>query len=98
AFASGSSSAAQAYVPDITPPAERARGMGTIGAAFGIGFVLGPMIGGLADHYLGHRAPGLIAAGLSVINFFSAGAILRESLAAEHRRERPLFHLGPMRE
>src|SRR5207302_695351 len=62
-FASGNISVAQAYVADITPPAERARGMGTIGAAFGIGFVLGPMIGGLADHYLGHRAPGLIAAG-----------------------------------
>src|SRR3989454_890037 len=61
-FASGNISAAQAYVADITSPAERARGMGTIGAAFGIGFVLGPMIGGLADHYLGHLAPGIIAA------------------------------------
>src|SRR2546427_5144648 len=46
----------RSYVADITSPAERARGMGTIGAAFGIGFVLGPMIGGLADHYLGHRS------------------------------------------
>ena len=97
-FASGNISAAQAYVADITPPAERARGMGTIGAAFGIGFVLGPMIGGLADHYLGHLAPGLIAAGLSLVNFVSASAILRESLAAEHRRERPLFDLGHMSE
>ena len=97
-FASGNISAAHAYVADITPPAERARGMGTIGAAFGIGFVLGPMIGGLADHYLGHRAPGLIAAGLSVINFFSAGAILRESLAAEHRTRRPVFDFAHMRE
>ena len=97
-FASGNISVAQAYVADITPPAERARGMGTIGAAFGIGFVLGPMIGGLADHYLGHRAPGLIAAGLSLINFVSASVILRESLAAEHRRERPLFDLGHMSE
>ena len=97
-FASGNISAAQAYVADITPPAERARGMGTIGAAFGIGFVLGPMIGGLADHYLGHLAPGLIAAGLSLVNFVSASLILRESLAAEHRRERPLFDLGHMSE
>ena len=97
-FASGNISAAQAYVADITSPAERARGMGTIGAAFGIGFVLGPMIGGLADHYLGHLAPGLIAAGLSLVNFVSASLILRESLAAEHRRERPLFDLGHMSE
>src|SRR5438128_2416712 len=92
-FASGNISAAQAYVADITSPAERARGMGTIGAAFGIGFVLGPMIGGLADHYPGH-----LAAGLSLVNFVSASLILRESLAAEHRRERPLFDLGHMSE
>src|SRR2546428_1036068 len=97
-FASGNISAAQAYVADITPPAERARGMGTIGAAFGIGFVLGPMIGGLADHYLGHLAPGLIAAGLSLINFASASVILPESLAAEHRTVRPVFDFGHMGE
>src|SRR5213596_3848238 len=97
-FASGNISAAQAYVADITLPADRARGMGTIGAAFGIGFVLGPMIGGLADHYLGHLAPGLIAAGLSLVNFLSAGAILRESLATEHRTVRPLLDFGHMRE
>ena len=95
-FASGNISAAQAYVADITPPAERARGMGTIGAAFGLGFVLGPMIGGLADHYLGHLAPGLIAAGLSLINFVSASVILRESLAEHHRTTRPLFDFGHM--
>src|SRR5437762_12596377 len=61
-FASGNISAAQAYVAARTSPASRARGAGNTGAAFGLGFVLGPMIGGLADHYLGHRAPGLIAA------------------------------------
>ncbi|HMJ57650.1 MAG TPA: MFS transporter [Gemmatimonadales bacterium] len=95
-FASGNISAAQAYVADITTPAERSRGMGMIGAAFGIGFVLGPLIGGVSNEYIGHRAPGLIAAGLSILNFFSASAILRESLAVEHRRARPLFDFGHM--
>ena len=93
-FASGNIAAAQAYVADVTPPVDRARGMGLIGAAFGTGFVLGPMIGGLADHFGGHRAPGLIAAGLSLVNLVSAGAILRESLAVEHRTTRPLFDFG----
>jgi MFS family permease len=95
-FASGNVAAAQAYVADITPPAERARGMGVIGAAFGIGFVAGPIIGGLAAHYGGRLAPGLVAAGLSLVNFVSARAILVESLAAEHRRTRPLFDLAHM--
>jgi MFS family permease len=70
--------------------------MGIIGAAFGLGFVFGPMIGGLADHYLGHLAPGLIAAGLSVANFALASVILQESLAVEHRTARPLFDLRHM--
>src|SRR2546429_3249388 len=69
--------------------------MGILGAAFGIGFVLGPMIGGLADHYFGHLAPGLIAAGLSLINFISAGGVLRESPAGQHPPARPLFDFRP---
>jgi len=50
-FASGNISAAQAYMADITTPAERSRGMGVVGAAFGIGFSLGPAIGGFALAY-----------------------------------------------
>ncbi|MDP9348309.1 MAG: MFS transporter, partial [Gemmatimonadota bacterium] len=42
---------AQAYIADVTPPEERARGMGMIGAAFGLGFVFGPAIGGLLSHF-----------------------------------------------
>src|SRR5205823_12591692 len=71
-FAGGNISAAQAYMADITTPAERSRGMGSAGAAFGIGFTAGPAVGGLADHYLGHAAPGLIAVALSLANFISA--------------------------
>src|SRR5437667_9262903 len=96
-FAGGNISAAQAYIADITTPVERSRGMGIIGAAFGLGFILGPAVGGLSAHYLGPAAPGLVAAGLSLANFVSAYAILPESLRAEHRSERgtwDLSHIG----
>jgi DHA1 family tetracycline resistance protein-like MFS transporter len=93
-FAGGNISAAQAYIADITSPAERSRGMGIIGAAFGIGFSLGPAIGGFAAHYAGPTAPGLVAVGLSLANFVSAYFILPESLSHEHRVRRPLFDLG----
>src|SRR5882724_1975951 len=96
-FAGGNISAAQAYIADITSPAERSRGMGVIGAAFGLGFIVGPAVGGLSAHYLGHAAPGLVAAGLSLVNFVSAYFVLPESLKAEHRTERELWdfsHIG----
>ena len=60
-FAGGNISVAQAYMADISTPAERSRAMGIVGAAFGIGFSAGPAVGGLADHFLGHAAPGLVA-------------------------------------
>src|SRR5436309_5012510 len=96
-FAGGNISAAQAYVADITTPAERSRGMGIIGAAFGLGFIIGPALGGLSAHYLGPAAPGLVAAVLSLANFVSAYLVLPESLEAEHRSERALWdfsHIG----
>ena len=96
-FAGGNISVAQAYMADITTPAERSRGMGIVGAAFGIGFSAGPALGGLADHLLGHTAPGLVAVVLSLANFISAYFILPESLTPEHRVRRAVFdlrHLG----
>ena len=92
-FAGGNISVAQAYMADITTRAERSRGMGIVGAAFGIGFSAGPAIGGLADHFLGHRWPGLVGVGLSLANFVSAYFILPESLKQELRVKRPLFDL-----
>jgi len=97
-FAGGNISAAQAYIADVTSPAERSRGMGMLGAAFGLGFTLGPLVGGVAQHFGGHTAPGLVAATLSIANFVSAYFILPESLAPEHRTRRPLFDLGHMGE
>jgi multidrug resistance protein len=96
-FAGGNISAAQAYVADITTPSERSRGMGIIGAAFGLGFIIGPAVGGLSAHYLGPAAPGLVAAGLSLANFVSAYFVLPESLRDEHRAVREIWdfsHLG----
>ena len=84
---------AQAYVSDVTPSDQRAKGMGMIGAAFGIGFTFGPMIGGvsagLGEHFLGSvwgfRLPGLVAAGFSLLAFVWAWVRLEESLPVEAR-------------
>jgi MFS family permease len=76
-------SAAQAYIADVTPPEKRAGGMALIGAAFGIGFVLGPVLGGLTSKYLGLLAPGLVAAGICGVNALWALFHLPESLAVE---------------
>jgi DHA1 family tetracycline resistance protein-like MFS transporter len=92
-FAGGNISVAQAYMADISTPAERSRAMGIVGAAFGIGFSAGPAVGGLAYHFLGHAAPGLVAVALSLANFVSAYFILPESLKHEHRVKRSLFDL-----
>jgi len=93
-FAGGNISAAQAYMADISTPAERSRAMGMVGAAFGIGFSLGPAIAGFSDHFFGPAAPGLIAVGLSLANFVSAYFTLPESLAPEQRVKRGLLAVG----
>ena len=83
---------AQAFIADRTTERERARGMGLIGAAFGLGFVFGPAIGGVLAHY-GHRAPGYAAALICGLNLLSAYVRLPESLPPERRREqRALTH------
>ncbi len=69
---------AQAYLADITPADRRPRAMGMIGAAFGLGFVVGPAIGGLSSR-LGDAAPGLIAATMTAINFVLTWRYLPES-------------------
>jgi multidrug resistance protein len=75
---------AQAFIADSTSEKDRARGMGLIGAAFGLGFVFGPAVGGLLAHY-GHAAPGLAATAICGLNFIGALWRLPESLAPEHR-------------
>jgi len=75
----GNISAAQAYVADVTRPGERAKGMGMLGAAFGIGFAIGPAMGGLLSHHLGPAAPAWAAAGMSVIAALMSYARLQET-------------------
>jgi MFS transporter, DHA1 family, tetracycline resistance protein len=79
---------AQAFIADITTEKDRARGMGLIGAAFGLGFVFGPAIGGLLAHY-GHAAPGLAASAICGLNLTVAFRRLPESLSPTQRKLRP---------
>ncbi len=82
--ASASMAAASAYIADITPPEKRAGAYGMLSAAFGIGFIVGPMLGGLLGQF--HpRLPFWVAAGLSFLNAAYGWLILPESLAGENR-------------
>jgi DHA1 family tetracycline resistance protein-like MFS transporter len=74
-----------AYISDISTPEKRAQNFGMIGAAFGLGFIIGPVIGGLLGAY-GPRVPFLAAASLALLNWLYGLIILPESLAPEHRR------------
>jgi DHA1 family tetracycline resistance protein-like MFS transporter len=84
-IAGASFTPAYAYVTDVSPPEKRAQSFGMISAAFGVGFILGPALGGLLGG-LGPRAPFFAAASLSLANFFYGAFVLRESLAPERRR------------
>lgn len=77
---------ASAYIADVSPPEKRAQNFGLIGAAFGLGFIIGPVIGGVFAQY-GIRVPFMIAAGLSLINWLYGYFILPESLKLENRRK-----------
>jgi len=81
----GNISTAQAYIADVTPPEQRARGMGLIGAAFGLGFIFGPALGGLLSQ-ISLGAPFFFAAGLAAANATAVYFRLPETLTAEQRR------------
>jgi MFS family permease len=72
-------SVASAYIADVTLPDKRSRGMGFIGMAFGLGFILGPVIGALSASYIGLQGPGWVASGICAANFLLAFVILVES-------------------
>jgi len=87
----GNITVAQAYIADITPPENRSKRMGLIGMAFGLGFICGPIICGVALKLGGSTAPGWAAAALCAANFVLAFAILAESLRPDsgHANNRP---------
>ena len=80
-------STANAYIADISPPEKRAANFGLMGAAFGLGFIIGPALGGLLGDEFGHRAPFFAVAGLGMINFIYGWFFLPETLSALHRRK-----------
>ncbi len=95
----------QAVVADVTTGKDRARGMGIVGAAFGLGFLFGPVIGGVFGSLYGAHVPALIAAGLAAVNWFAAFFLLPESRVpsaevdvAGSRPRRSVFPIAAVRE
>ncbi len=87
---SGNITAAQAYITDITPPDQRAKALGLIGAAFGLGFIFGPPLGSLVFDRLGVEWVGYVAAIMCLVNLVAVWAFLPESLREKvsHRKIR----------
>jgi len=86
---------ASAYIADVSTPENRAKNFGMIGAAFGLGFIIGPVIGGLLGQY-GSRVPFYAAAVLCLLNFLYGYFILPESLSKDNRREFSLKRANPI--
>jgi DHA1 family tetracycline resistance protein-like MFS transporter len=79
-------STATAYIADISTPEKRAQNFGLIGAAFGVGFIIGPTIGGICGAW-GPRIPFFVAAVFSLLNFIYGYFVLPESLSEDNRRK-----------
>jgi MFS family permease len=92
--ASGTLATAQAYVADSTEPADRARGLGLIGAAFGLGLISGPILGGLLS-LVSLGAPAFAASALALVNVAFGFLVLPESLPSVRRMSTPILRLNP---
>jgi len=96
----GNVTVAQAYITDLSDEQNRAKSLGLIGAAFGLGFIIGPAVGGTLSQW-GYNLPALVAASLSFLNLLSIFFFLPESLTNERkdaalRRKRVPFSMGAM--
>jgi DHA1 family tetracycline resistance protein-like MFS transporter len=98
-FTGGNLSIAQAYISDVTDAKDRSKGLGLIGAAFGLGFIIGPVTGGFLSQW-GYAVPAFVAAGMSFINLCLIYFWLPESLTAEKRAamtdKKPAVSLGAL--
>lgn len=94
-IAGASYTTANAFIADVSPPEKRAANFGLTGAAFGIGFVVGPALGGLLGQY-GLRLPFYVSAGLAVANALFGLIVMKESLPREHRRPFELWRANPV--
>jgi DHA1 family tetracycline resistance protein-like MFS transporter len=88
-------SAAGSYVADVTPPEKRAASFGLVGAVFGLGFILGPALGGVLGD-IGLRVPYFVGAGLNFVNLLYGFFVLPESLARENRRPFSWLRANPI--
>ena len=94
-IAGASYTPAYAYLADISPPERRAQNFGLVGAGFGMGFIIGPAVGGLLGQF-GPRAPFFAAAGLALLNLAFGWFVLPESLAPGSRRAFDLKRANPL--
>lgn len=98
-FTGGNLSIAQAYITDVTDAKDRSKGLGMIGAAFGLGFIIGPVTGGFLSQW-GYAVPAFAAAALALLNLVLVYAWLPESLSAEKRasmiEKKPAVTLGAL--
>lgn len=94
-IAGASFTTANAYIADITEPEKRAQSFGLIGAAFGLGFIIGPSLGGILGEY-GTRIPFWVSAGLAILNWLYGYFILPESLLPENRRKFDIRRANPI--
>jgi MFS transporter, DHA1 family, tetracycline resistance protein len=94
-IAGASYTTANAYIADVSPPEKRAANFGLTGAAFGIGFVVGPALGGLIGQY-GVRLPFFVSAGVAVANALFGLIVMKESLPPEKRRKFEWWRANPI--
>jgi DHA1 family tetracycline resistance protein-like MFS transporter len=99
-FLSGAGGAAyptvNAYIADVSPPEKRAANFGLTGAAFGIGFIIGPAIGGIVGDMFGPRMPFFVSAAVALANALFGLLVLKESLPPARRRSFEIWRANPI--